>query len=157
MLSNLSMSDNLVIFSRGVSSITTEKFDHFNVLFIKCTATKSLHWHRRSVCKTDLVAFVGREFWRHQAEKKESQSFAKSGDASVPKTTLKIKLSSESYHMTIRTTGKSTRPLCNLLIHRCYGNCFYSTKKFSKYSCLFRVLNGPKILINSTSFFGWKT
>ena len=87
-------------------------------------------------------------------KKKESQSFAKNGDVSVPKTTRKIKLSSESYHMTIRTTGKSTRPLCNLLIHRCYGNFFYSTKKFSKYSCLFRVLNGPKILINSTSFFG---
>ena len=76
---------------------------------------------------------------------------------SVPKTTRKIKLSSESYHMTIRTTSKSTRFLCNLLIHRCYGNFLYSIKKFSKYYCLFRVLNGPKILINSTSFFGWKT
>ena len=43
---------------------------YFLTVARKSTATKSLHWHRRSVCKTDLVAFVGRELWRHQAEKR---------------------------------------------------------------------------------------
>ena len=70
--SNLAMSDNLVIFPVVSHQWLQKKFYHFNVLFIKCTATKSLHWHRRTVCKTDLVAFVGRELWRHQAEKRRA-------------------------------------------------------------------------------------
>ena len=64
------MSDNLVIFPVVSHQWLQKKFYHFNVLFIKCTATKSLHWHRRTVCRTDLVAFVGRELWRHQEEKR---------------------------------------------------------------------------------------
>ena len=58
---------------------------YFLTVALKCTATKSLHWHRRSVCKTDLVAFVGREFWRHQAEKKGESIIRKKWWCECPK------------------------------------------------------------------------
>ena len=58
-------------FERSLVMVCIVNGRYFLTVALKCTATKSLHWHRRSVCKTDLVAFVGREFWRHQAKKKK--------------------------------------------------------------------------------------